>query len=114
MVKVCDLPRGWTLYAVQGSNELGSWVPAFANRNRKGLVSATQLVPEEGSRAVFHSLKRNLDIMDRTWIAPGEDPRFKAADAAVAIMEEAMRQLGKWSDDLRDTGIAERYASEVA
>lgn len=111
-LKVCDLPLGWTLHAMEGPNDVGSWVPIFTHRKRKGLFAPTQLAPEEGSRAVFHSLKRQLDIMDRTWMGPGEDPRYKAADAAIAILREALPQLGKWSDDLMDTGVHEIWARE--
>lgn len=106
MIKVCDLPLGWSLYAAEGPMELGGYVPVM---KRAGTGDRTytplQLASGEGSRAVYYALARKLAIMDRTWKLPGEDPRFKAADAAVAVLGEALRKLDKWSDDLNDTGI---------
>jgi len=102
-MRVMALPGGWTLHAESGPLEWGGWVPVFRKKDRA--LPPKLMAYEEGARALFHQLKRELDVMDLTWTNPGEDPRFKVTDMAKLTLEMELRKIGKWSDDLLENGI---------
>jgi len=103
MVKVADLPKGWTLWA--DPDNANPWF-----RNRDGLhrthyeVASTPEGPQ-----VFREVKRVLDEMDLEWKKPGAELRFKAADRAKLSLQVALGIVGKWHDGLLENETRGRY-----
>lgn len=106
---VMNLPCRWALFALPGQvPRFGeSYVPAFVHGDRDHTLDPRQMAYVEGARAIYHAIKRQLDVMDLTWVNPGLDPRFKAVDKARLAMEDELRKIGNWTDELLQTGVHE-------
>ena len=101
-MKVCDLPRGWSL-------EFDLEKPYL----RKG--RGTRLTPFEFAAIldftemadVFRALKRKLDIADEQWALPANDASWRAMDMTVFALRCQLEKIGRWEDSLLDTGVDE-------
>jgi hypothetical protein len=99
MVKVIDLPAGCELWGdpVNGHPMIrtprdGWKVPAWVSFH----------FPSIDARNIFRAVKRYLDQKDMEWRSPGLEIRWKAADLAKISMELALKQCGRWSNDLKE------------
>lgn len=96
MVEILKLPHGWSLYKDCGD-------PFF--RHRDGRVRTPfefSACPE--ARTVFRDLKRELDIADTDWTAPGEHGSFRAMDKAKIALQLSLQTRRRWSPELLETG----------
>ena len=99
MVKVADLPRGWSLWA-DPDNANPRFIGPFGPRMFREVAQT----PE--AHEVFREVKRVLDTMDRDWTKAGAELRYKAADRAKFALQTALIDLGKWDRGLLETGVS--------
>lgn len=97
MLKVTDLPYGWSLMADAASAE--PWLVNKDGRERTPFEAA--MLPE--ARSLYVHMQRHLNVMDMDWKGPGQELRFRAADAGVFAMMMALKRAGFWNDELRES-----------
>lgn len=56
-------------------------------------------------RQVFRALKRNLDAMEFTTSGISATVKWQVADVAKLSLQLSLIRLGRWSEDLLDTGV---------
>ena len=102
MIRICDLPRGWTLWANTLCHEIKA-VPVF--RNRRGLeITPLDMASRPEAPVIFNEIKRLLDIADRERL-PGSDMRFRGLDLAKIALQISLGMVEKWRPDLLETGV---------
>lgn len=99
MVKVTDLACGWSLHADPATGD-----PKFRSGSGPSL-NQWEMAQLPEARTVFRSLKRFLDVADFEWRLPAGYLKWVAADRAKLGLQTALEFLGRWSDDLLDTGV---------
>ena len=99
MVKVADLPKGWSLWA-DPDNANPRFRGPFGPRTFREVAQ----MPE--AQEIFRAVKRELDVMDKDWTKPGAELRYKATDRAKFALQTALKDLEKWDRSLLDSGVS--------
>jgi hypothetical protein len=99
MVKVSDLPKGWSLWADPDNGN-----PRFVGPYGPRTFREVAMMPE--AQEIFRAVKRLLDTMDKVWTKHGAELRYKATDRAKFALQSALKDLGKWDRNLLDSGIS--------
>lgn len=107
MNRVGEVGYGWTLYADSVGDQLAPILPRLVHRDgrRRTPIQVAESEDPGQAREIFREIKRQLDIADREWVNPGQDPCFRALDLAKISMQLALKRVGRWDECLLDTGV---------
>lgn len=103
MIKVADLPRGWTLWVSDECHEI-NLMPFFVHRDgRRRRAMEVAMQPE--APELMRDLKRQLDIADKTRKLARDDTQFRGLDMAKLSLQLALQSLGRFSPEMLQTGV---------
>jgi hypothetical protein len=101
VLKVCNLPREWELWADTECHEI-SVRPLFVRGKRKLTPVEMSLQPE--AHLVFRDVKRLLDVMDAQFVR-GDSIEWRGLDVAKMSLQLALQQSEKWERSLLENEV---------
>jgi hypothetical protein len=102
VIRICDLPRGWTLWANTECRGVPV-VPVFRDQAGRELT-VLQMAQRQEAPILLREIRRLVEIAKREGRLPGSDSWPTSPELGEIALGIALRSVEKWDPSLLDEG----------